>query len=77
MTQWEYRVAPLKEAAKLKKDADELAPDRLNELGAEGWEAVGVTLKRGTSWRGPSCCSSAHYRISRPDRRVKECPWQR
>ena len=25
MTQWEYRVAPLKEAAKLKKDADELA----------------------------------------------------
>lgn len=47
MTQWEYRVAPLKEAAKLKKDADELAPDRLNELGAEGWEAVGVTLKQG------------------------------
>ena len=47
MTQWEYRVAPLKEAAKLKKNADELAPDRLNELGAEGWEAVGVTLKQG------------------------------
>jgi hypothetical protein len=47
MTQWEYRVAPLKEAAKLKKDADELAPVRLNELGAEGWEAVGVTLKQG------------------------------
>ena len=47
MTQWEYRVAPLKEAAKLKKDADDLAPERLNELGAEGWEAVGVTLKQG------------------------------
>jgi len=47
MTQWEYRVAPLKEAAKLKKDAEELTPGRLNELGAEGWEAVGVTLKQG------------------------------
>lgn len=47
MTQWEYRVAPLKEAAKLKKDADDLAPDHLNELGADGWEAVGVTLKQG------------------------------
>ena len=47
MTQWEYRVAPLKEAAKLKKDAEDLTPGRLNELGAEGWEAVGVTLKQG------------------------------
>jgi hypothetical protein len=28
------------------KDAG-LTPDRLNELGAEGWEAVGLTLKRG------------------------------
>ena len=47
MTSWEYLVVPLKEAAGLKKKSDGLAPERLNELGAEGWEAVGVTLKQG------------------------------
>jgi hypothetical protein len=24
-----------------------LRPDRLNELGAQGWEAVGLSLKKG------------------------------
>ena len=43
---WEYLVVPLDEAGGLKKDAD-LRPDRLNELGADGWEAVWVSLKRG------------------------------
>lgn len=47
MQQWEYLVAPLKDAAKMKKGADGLTPDQLNELGAEGWEAVGLTLKAG------------------------------
>jgi hypothetical protein len=47
MTQWEYLVMPLKDAARLKKDSDGPAPRRLNELGAEGWEAVGVSLKQG------------------------------
>jgi hypothetical protein len=47
MTRWEYLVAPLKDAARLKKDSEALAPDRLNELGSEGWEAVGVSLKQG------------------------------
>ena len=47
MSRWEYLVVPLKEAAGLKKDAEGLAPDRLNELGSEGWEAVGVSLKQG------------------------------
>jgi hypothetical protein len=37
----------LKEAAKLTKASDPVAPDQLNELGADGWEAVGVTLKQG------------------------------
>jgi hypothetical protein len=47
MTQsWEYMVVPLQEAGRLKK-SDDLAPDRLNRLGAEGWEAVGLTLKKG------------------------------
>ena len=45
MTQWEYLVIPLKDAAKLKKDSEDLAPNRLNQLGSEGWEAVGVSLK--------------------------------
>jgi hypothetical protein len=31
----------------MKKDAAGSAPGRLNELGAEGWEAVGLSLKYG------------------------------
>lgn len=44
---WEYLVVPLKEAAGLKKHSEGLTPDRLNELGSDGWEAVGVSLKQG------------------------------
>jgi hypothetical protein len=44
---WEYCVVPLESAANLKKKSDDLTPDRLNELGAQRWEAVGLTLKRG------------------------------
>ena len=44
---WEYLVVPLPEAKGLKKSADPWAPDRLNELGEEGWEAVGLSLKYG------------------------------
>ena len=47
MTTWEYLVVPLEDAAGLKKRADGLKPDRLNELGRQGWEAVGLTLKKG------------------------------
>lgn len=47
MTRWEYLVAPLKDAARLKKDSAALTPNRLNELGSKGWEAVGVSLKQG------------------------------
>jgi hypothetical protein len=45
MTQWEYIVAPLEEVKKMKKDASPSTPAHLNELGAEGWEAVGLSLK--------------------------------
>jgi hypothetical protein len=44
---WEYLVVPLKDAAGLKKKSADLAPEALNELGAEGWEAVGISLKAG------------------------------
>jgi hypothetical protein len=48
MTQkWEYLVVPLKDAADVKKSSDGMHPDRLNALGADGWEAVGLTLRRG------------------------------
>jgi hypothetical protein len=47
MDKWEYLVVPLDDAADLKKRSADLAPDRLNELGAQGWEAVGLSLKRG------------------------------
>jgi hypothetical protein len=45
--QWEYLVVPLENAGGLNKHAAGLAPDRLNELGSQGWEAVGLMLKRG------------------------------
>ena len=44
---WEYLAVPFKEAGDLKKGSDGLRPGRLNELGAQGWEAVGLTLRRG------------------------------
>ena len=47
MQKWEYRVVPLADASGLKKKAEPLSPARLNELGSQGWEAVGLTLKRG------------------------------
>ena len=40
-------VVPLKEAKSVKKEEDVFAPERLNELGEEGWEAVGLSLKYG------------------------------
>lgn len=46
-TRFEYLVVPLKEAKNLKRDDDSWIPDHLNELGLEGWEAVGLTLKYG------------------------------
>ena len=44
---WEYLAVPFKDAGDLKKDSQGVASDRLNELGEEGWEAVGLSLKRG------------------------------
>lgn len=47
MQKWEYTVVPLDEAGTLKKKSKALSSDRLNELGSQGWEAVGISLKRG------------------------------
>jgi hypothetical protein len=47
MQNFEYLVVPLDDARKLKKKSEDLTPARLNELGAQGWEAVGLTLKQG------------------------------
>jgi hypothetical protein len=47
MQKWEYLVVPLQEAGGIKKKSSDVRPDRLNELGRDGWEAVGLTLKRG------------------------------
>jgi hypothetical protein len=47
MKKWEYKVAPLEEAGRLKRRSEGFSPEGLNQLGSEGWEAVGVTLKRG------------------------------
>jgi hypothetical protein len=45
-TRFEYRVVPLKEAKRVRQDED-WVPERLNELGEDGWEAVGISLKYG------------------------------
>jgi hypothetical protein len=49
---WEYLVVPLQEAKGLKKADDPWSPGQLNELGRQGWEAVGLSLKYGdfTAW---------------------------
>lgn len=47
MPRWEYLLVPLEDAASMKKKSAGLTPDKLNALGADGWEAVGLTLKRG------------------------------
>ena len=47
MAKWEYKIVPLEEAGHIKKKSDGVDSDRLNKLGADGWEAVGLTLKRG------------------------------
>ena len=47
MDKWEYAVVPLDEVGGLSKKAHDVRPGRLNELGAQGWEAVGLSLKKG------------------------------
>lgn len=47
MQKSEYLVVPLEDAKGLRKKSADLRPDRLNDLGAQGWEAVGVSLKGG------------------------------
>jgi hypothetical protein len=47
MQKWEYMVVPLEEAGKLKKHSEPRSPHGLNDLGSQGWEAVGLSLKRG------------------------------
>jgi hypothetical protein len=44
---WEYLLVPLEEAGGLKKGAEGLSVGRLDALGADGWEAVGLSLKKG------------------------------
>jgi hypothetical protein len=56
MQRWEYLLVPLEEAGRVKKRSAELRPDRLNELGAHGWEAVGLTLSAVTWSRGRWSC---------------------
>lgn len=46
-TRFEYLVVPLKEAKNLRKDDEAFTPEQLNELGEDGWEAVGLSLKYG------------------------------
>lgn len=47
MQKWEYTMVPLAEARGVKKKSGAVSSERLDELGAQGWEAVGMTLKAG------------------------------
>jgi hypothetical protein len=49
---WEYLVVALDDAKKVKKDS-EWRPDHLAELGSQGWEAVGMSLKYGDLTASP------------------------
>ena len=51
--QWEYLIVPLRDARGLKKDSVDLKPDHLNDLGSQGWEAVGLSLKSGDLFDWP------------------------
>ena len=44
---WEYAVVPLETTGGLWKKTVDSRVDRLNELGQEGWEAVGISLGAG------------------------------
>ena len=44
---WEYLIVPLADARRMKKQSSDLQPDHLNELGLQGWEAVGLALRNG------------------------------
>jgi hypothetical protein len=72
MNTWEYLIVPLEEVKKLKKDAAPLPPSCLNRLGAEGWEAVGLSLKYATWLPGRLSCSSGHWRKLRSDELRRE-----
>jgi len=57
---FEYLVVPLKEAKNVKKDDDAFVPEHLNELGEEGWEAVGLSLKYGDLMAWPVVLLKRH-----------------
>jgi hypothetical protein len=46
-SRFEYLVVPLKEAKNVRKEEDVFVPEHLNDLGEQGWEAVGLSLKYG------------------------------
>ena len=52
-TRWEYLIVPLRDARGIKKKSADLKPDHLNDLGSQGWEAVGLSLKSGDLWDWP------------------------
>ena len=60
-TRFEYLVVPFKEAKNLKKDDDTFVPEQLNELGDEGWEAVGLSLKYGDLMAWPRVEGSSPF----------------
>ena len=46
LPKWEYAVVPLQTTGRWQKTVDPRV-DRLNELGQEGWEALGISLAAG------------------------------
>ena len=47
LPQWEYTVVPLETTGGMWKKTVDPHVERLNELGREGWEAVGISLGAG------------------------------
>jgi hypothetical protein len=80
---WEYLAVPFKDAGDLKKNSNGLSHARLNELGADSWQAVGLSLKRGDVVAWPVVLLSARSSDPQPicttrswrsrQRRRKDC----
>ncbi len=51
--EWQDLIVPVRDARGLKKKSDDMKPDHLNDLGSQGCEAVGLSLRSGDLFDWP------------------------
>lgn len=47
MQTWEYVLVPVLDAKGLRKNSGEVPAERLNALGAQGWEVISISMNTG------------------------------